>query len=80
MGKAIYCDQCETILRVNDRGNDPLGERAAWLTVGIGGESFEFCTISCVVEFLGRPEVSAGAADYFERIAEIARIVREDNE
>jgi len=47
MSDAILCDQCDTMLRVNSRGDDEMGERAAWITLGVAGENYEVCTTTC---------------------------------
>ena len=78
MSAAVICDQCDSMLRVNQRGDDEHGERAAWVTLGLAGESFEVCSISCAVGFLGRPEIGQGVADHLEGVSRIARIIRDD--
>lgn len=77
MSLAVLCDQCDSMLRVDGRGDDEYGERSAWITIGLAGESFEVCTTTCAIQFLQRDEVIEGIADRLEVIAGIARTIRE---
>ena len=80
MSAAVICDQCDSMLRVNPVGDDENGERAAWITLGLAGESFEVCSVSCAVVFLERPEVAEGIADHLDGIVGVVRIIRGDTE
>jgi len=80
MAAAVLCDQCDSMLRVNDRGDDEHGERSAWVTLIVAGETLEACTTTCAIALLQSDAVVEALADYLEATSHVARIIREGEE
>jgi hypothetical protein len=66
---AVLCDQCDSMLRVDVRGDDVHGERAAWIRLVIAGDEYEVCTTSCAIQFLQRDDVAGVLADQLEAVS-----------
>lgn len=80
MSKALCCDQCETTLPLNARGEHDGGEDSAWLVLELANERFDLCTRSCLTAFVEREEVIAAQDAWAETITGIARVVRGDDD
>jgi len=52
MSDAMRCDQCGSVLVLDHRGEDPLGEKSGWLSLKMYGrprESLDLCSRACLV-------------------------------
>jgi hypothetical protein len=77
MSNAIMCDQCGETLALNSRGDDEMGEIAGWWELK-GSVPGDFCSRSCVIEWLNRDDVVAEDEAHQEAISEIARAILSD--
>lgn len=77
MSAAILCDSCNTMLRIDQRGDDEYGERAAWIRLTIADQEYEACTTTCAHALLNRDDILEALADYLAAISEIARTIRD---
>lgn len=77
MSRAVVCENCGSVLIVNQNGEDDEGEISGWLAIEAGGRSFDACTRSCAVALIEGPIVEVLDA-YQEMITGIAQIIRGD--
>lgn len=82
MSAAIVCDNCATVLSLLPNGDDVDGERAGWIEIEAGGQSWDLCTRACAVHLLDDPEspLVEILELYQEAIAEVVRAINEGAE
>jgi hypothetical protein len=74
MSKAIVCDQCGSVLVVNDRGESEseTGEEAAWVKIVTTFAKYDLCTRACAHALLDSAEFVEAMDEGAAVIAEIA--------
>lgn len=81
MSNALACDNCNTVLPLNARGESDTGEDSAWLVVTTRGfgTSWDACTRSCAIELING-DIGQVVDAELEAISSVVRAIDEGRE
>ena len=78
MSSMVACNNCGDSLILDKRGDDKKGERAAWLTLGAAGESYDLCSVACLSIFVRHAGFTEALAEWTEAVMGVAQTINEE--
>lgn len=80
MSKAMVCDQCGTVLVVNDRGDDANGDSAAWIVLETAYRKYDLCSRACVHALVDDEDFEYVYEDGIAAVAAVTRTINGEDE
>lgn len=80
MSQALVCDQCDTMLIVNARGESDTGEEAGWLKIVTTWITADVCSRACAIAHIESSDFAEAHDAGLEAITAVALAIRDADE